>query len=291
MTNMKHLIKRVGAYTIDLFIILLISSLISSIPVLNKDIDNYQKTYEEYEEKYNDYSAYINLLEESYKDKEITEEEYNKLTESTIYREIIVSKYDDNKISTNEYKEIVKNINHKFDDIASEYVYLLNKKGVSNSIITLICTLLYFGILQYLLKGKTLGKALLKLQVVSTKDRKTNILEYLVRTLIVNEVFLKGVGIIFLMVSSKKVFQYADTIISTIISLIEAIIIYLVLTREDHRGLHDILVNTKVIETNVIEESTELNIEEKAIPKKETKSKSKSKKNKIIDIEYKEKNK
>ena len=34
-----------------------------------------------------------------------------------------------------------------------------------------------------------------------------------------------------------------------IVSIIEAITIYLVITRPDHRGLHDLLCNTKVIDT------------------------------------------
>ena len=295
MSNIKPLLKRVCAYMIDLFIVLIISSLVSSIPFLNKNIDSYQETYEEYEEKYNEYADYYTLLEESYEDEEINEEEYLELIESTTYGEIITSKYEDTSISSSEYKEIVSSINEKFDDIASDYVYLLSKEGVSNSVITLVCTLLYFGVLQYFLNGKTLGKRLLKLQVVSNNDKKLNILNYLLRSLIVNDIFLNTVGIIFLLATSKTVYQHADNVISTVISLVEAVIIFLVLTREDKRGLHDLLFNTKVIETDMPEEPIKEEAEEKeTTPIKETKSKSnlssKSKsKKKIIDAEYKEK--
>ena len=278
MTNMKPLIKRVCAYTIDITIILIISSLISSIPFINKDIDNYQKTYSEYENEYNKYVEYIALLEETYKDEEINEEEYKKLNELEKYQEIVSAKYNDNKISKGEYKEIISKINEEFDKTANNYIYLLNKNSIMNSSITLLCTLLYFGVLQYFLNGQTLGKKFLKLKIIKASDKKLNIFNYIFRSLIINEVLLKFIDILFLALASKSLYINANNIINTIISIIEAIIIYLVLTRTDRRGLHDLLCNTQVISTDgakpmstePVEKTTKESIE------------------KIIEAEYKE---
>lgn len=280
MKNLKPLIKRVCAYIVDLFIILILASLISSIPILNKQMKSYQKTYDEYTNKYNKYSEYLKLLEESYSDKEINEEEYNKLIELEQYQDIITSKYEDNKISKGEYKKIIEDINNQFDKTAEEYVYILNKKGISNSIITLVCTLLYFGIFQYLLKGQTIGKKLFKLKIVSASNKKLNILNYILRSLIVNDVLLNGIGIIFLVISSKKIYTQANNILGILISISEAIIIYLVLTREDQRGLHDLLFNTKVIST---EEPIEENNNQAIKTKKQVIKKDNSK---VIEAEY-----
>ena len=63
-----------------------------------------------------------------------------------------------------------------------------------------------------------------------------------------------------------------------LVSISEAIIIFLVLTREDQRGLHDLLFNTKVIS---IEEPKENTV-------KEIQSKN-ANNNKIIEADYKEK--
>ena len=271
MKNLKPLMKRVCAYLIDLFIVLMLGTLVSSIPFLNKNMDNYQKTYSKYEDKYNIYLDYIKLLDEYYEDKEINEEEYNKLIEKETYKEIIISKYEDNKITSGEYKKIVEEINKEFDIIAKDYTYKLGKEGISNSIITLVCTLLYFGVFQYFLKGQTIGKKLLKLKVVSASDKKINILNYILRSLIVNDVLLNTIGIIFLVTTSKKVYTSASNTISLLISITEAIIIFLVMTREDNRGLHDLLFNTKVISLE-----------------KEESTKKDNSENKIIEAEYKE---
>lgn len=249
MTNIKPFMKRLVAYTIDTVIILVVSSLISSIPFLNKGMDEYQKTYKEYEEEYNKYSEYLTLLETSYKDEEITEEEYTKLTEISEYKEIIEDEYEDKKISKGEYNDIVEEVNEEFDEIAKDYIYILSKKGISNSIITLTCTLVYFGVIQYFLKGETIGKKLFKLKVVSANNKKLNILNYLLRSLIINDILLNTIGILFLAFATKAVYLKADSLITTLVSVVEAVIIFLVLTREDQRGLHDLLFNTKVIST------------------------------------------
>lgn len=274
MNNIRPLMKRVCAYIIDLFIVLLVASFIAKIPLLNKNIDNYQKTYEEYEEEYNIFSEYLNLLNKSYEDELITEEEYNDLIKEDKYSKIIVSKYDDKEISTGEYKQLTKELNQKFDDIAKDYVYILNKEGIYNSIITLVCTLLYFGIIQYLLKGQTIGKKLLKLKVVPSSNKKINILNYLLRSLIVNDIFLNTVGLIFLAFSSKSIYQQATNTLQILVSIVEATIIFLVLTRDDSRGLHDLICHTKVIST---ETGKEISTKEKQ-----------NHQSKVIDVDYKE---
>lgn len=274
MKNIRPLMKRICAYIIDLFIVLLFASFLAKIPLLNKNIDNYQKTYEEYEEEYNIFSEYLNLLNQSYEDELITEEEYNELIKEDKYSEIIVSKYDDKEISKGEYTKITKELNQKFDNIAKDYVYILNKESIPNTIITLVCTLLYFGIIQYFLKGQTIGKKLLKLKIVSSSDKNISVLNYLLRSLIVNDVFLNAIGLVFLVFSSKNIYQQADNILQVLVSVVEAIIIFLVLTREDSRGLHDLLCHTKVISTDSRQEVQD---EEKH-----------NNQSKVIDIDYKE---
>lgn len=249
MQNRKSVIKRILAYTIDTTLVIIVASLITSVPFFNKGMIEYQKTYKEYETEYAKYSEYINLFNESYKDEEITKEEYTELTKNSIYKEIIEIKYDDEKISQDEYDDIIDEVNTKFDTIAKDYIYILNKKGISNPIINLILTILYFGVLQYFLKGQTIGKKIFKLKVVSTNNKKLNVLTYILRTLIVNDVLLNTITILFLAFSSKGVYTKASDILSTLISVVEMAIIFLVLTREDERGLHDLLFNTKVIST------------------------------------------
>ena len=293
MNNAKPLFKRLTAYVIDITLILIISSFISSIPFLNKDIIKYQETYKEYEKEYKTYMDTVNLLNDSYKDEELSEEEYNKFSNS-IYQELLSEKYEDKNITKEEYQEIIEKINEDYNKLSNDYIYLLNKNSITNTVITLICTLLYFGVLQYFLKGQTIGKKILKIQVVSATDKKINMFTYILRTLIINDVLLNTIGTVFLILASKKVYTQADSVIGTVISILEAIIIFMVITREDARGLHDVLFGTKVISTvkePEIKEDKVMSSKEESKTKK-TRSKStatKKTKKKIVEAEYKEK--
>ena len=85
---------------------------------------------------------------------------WNRATKEELFK--LTIKAPDEQI----YRKVLKN----FDNIAKDYVYLLNKNNKVNTIVTLIITIVYFGLLQYLAKGQTVGKRLLKIRVVSEKQ-------------------------------------------------------------------------------------------------------------------------
>lgn len=291
MNNTRPLFKRVGAYLIDLCIVVIISSLISSIPALNKESKKYQEVYNEYKEKYDEYEDTLETLEEIYEEKEIEDEEYNELS-SSVYKDIIIEKIEDRELTKQEYQDLVKEINKEFDVVAKEYVYILNKNSKVNTVTTLILTILYFGLVQYLLKGQTIGKRLLNIKVVSATNKKLNVLTFTLRSLIVNDVLLNTIGVIFLFLASKKVYISANNIIGTLVSIVEAIIIFTVMTNPDGRGMHDLLFGTKVVSTtSTKKESKEKNIIEVEEPKEEKKTTTKNNKTskKTADAKYKEK--
>ena len=272
MNNLTPLVKRVCAYMVDILIVMLLSLAITSIPFLRKNTNEYQDKYSEYEEKYTKTNDFYQLLETSYKDSEISQEEYDELLKKEIYNDILTEKYEDNKISKGEYKEITNKINESLTNLTKDYNYILGKIAISDSIITIVTTLLYFGVIQYILKGQTVGKKLLNLQVVSASKKELNILNYILRSLIINNVLLNAIGLIFLAYSSKKIYLQADSTLSLLVSIVEAITIFLVMTRVDKRGLHDLLFNTKVI-----------------LVAKEQETKTESKNNKLVlEAEYKE---
>ena len=88
-------------------------------------------------------------------------------------------------------------------------------------------------------------KKILKIKVVSASDNKINIFNYLLRSLIVNEVLLNTISVIFLLCATRGVYTSVREYVGVAISVVEAIIIFQVMTREDQRGLHDLLFNTK----------------------------------------------
>ena len=78
-----------------------------------------------------------------------------------------------------EYQEYITTLDNPADVLNGEEVnnitYDLSHYGVYSSIIGLVVTFLYFVIFQYYNGGKTIGKALLGIKVVSTNSEKLNL--------------------------------------------------------------------------------------------------------------------
>ena len=188
-------------------------------------------------------------------------EEYTKLIEDA----------NNGDIDTNseEYKDQVIDLNYKI----AEY-------KVINSSISVVSLIVYFVIIQYFLKGQTIGKKILKLRVVSNKDKELNIGHYFVRSLILNNIIFSIILIVGVYLFGKNGYYNLSMVVSYLQLLVMSVIILMVVLRRDNRGLHDFLAGTKVISTEVINNEEEV---------KEISSKKEEKE--TIEVEVKDENK
>ena len=92
MNNLTPLVKRICAYMVDILIVMILSLAITSIPFLRKNTNEYQDKYSEYEEKYTKTNDFYQLLQKSYEDKEISQEEYDDLLKLEIYNKLLTEK-------------------------------------------------------------------------------------------------------------------------------------------------------------------------------------------------------
>ncbi len=221
---MDTILKRVMAFIIDTFIILIISSSISIIGFINPYKD-------EYENAYNEYTELVTTIQE-----------------------------EGSGVDTDTYE----------DGLIASY-YNVNKYNVVRSGISIVCTILYFGILQYALKGQTIGKKIMKIRVVANKDdKKLNVGNYLIRSVILNNVIFSILFIVGIYLFDASGYYSYSSIVSYLQMLVLTIIMLMVVLRRDFRGLHDFAAGTKVIDLNpvVVEENKE---EVKVIETKEVK--------------------
>lgn len=171
-----------------------------------------------------------------------------------------------------EYTEFVSNITDTNEllnsDKLNDFSYDISYYGVYTSIILLIVSILYFVLFQYFNKGKTIGKALLKLQVVTQDKKEVKLWQILLRSALIDSLLSSFALVLTILLLSKS--QYIS--VQTIIQFIDMAIIFLsigmILLREDGRGFHDIVANTIVIDTNEIIETEELEKTKKFTKKK-----------------------
>ena len=127
-------------------------------------------------------------------------------------------------------------------------IYDYQKENVLQSGISAALTIAYYVIFQYMNKGQTIGKKLLKLRVVDKDTQKpVSILKGLLRSFIVLSILSSVLSILFLYILNKNSYfiGYSTTLVIEGVFTITTIMF--ILYRKDKRGLHDIMTNTTVI--------------------------------------------
>ena len=198
---------------------------------------------------------------------------------SLIFKAVSVLPIDPYKEKYNEtykkYTEVIgdnKEVSDENKDEIIELNYEVYKYRTYSTIISASIFVLYFGVLQYALKGQTVGKKIMKLKVVSNS-------KYILRIIVLNNIWLSLLNTGAVYIFKGVNFYYVTYVISMLSSLIYMMNLIMIMFRKDNRGLHDFVAGTKVVETNV----TNVEIEPVEKVKKETikeKAEKKAKKSK-----------
>ena len=283
---MKKMLFRVLAYAMDMVIVSAITLLISTISFVNPGYKEYKAQYEEItgiRSTYYDFASEYNKVIE---DSKITTEEKDKLNEKSPEYTELLNDYIDKDLSDEDKTKINDNVQELFSNKYNDLAYNMTKNNSITKIVTIMVTILYFGIIQYILKGKTVGKYVFKLRVVNNKDIEKNVplYVYIARAILIGEVLLIAADLITLYATNQEAYLGASNIINTIQYMYEIAFLIVMMMREDGRSVHDLLLNTRVAlfdkaGKEVIEEKKE-EVEEvkKEEPKKVTSKKTTTKK-------------
>lgn len=238
--------KRILAYVVDIFIITILTSIISIFPFVNTD--EYNEKYDEYTKEIEVYNNFLTDFDRAYNNKEISSKEYdNLLKDYEIFSNKLTTIYKDKKVTKEEYEATYNLVYLEYEEKVETYNYNLTELSFNKNVVTVICYILYFVVFQYFYNGQTLGKKLYKLQVKNKDNEKANILNLFIRTIIVTGVLFDIINLIVLKTATPSIYSSTVSILSLIENIITYIIIFMVLTRPDQRGLHDILGNTIVV--------------------------------------------
>lgn len=251
---MKNIFKRIGAYAIDMVIITLLVTLLTSIDKINFQYHNSQKYNKEYTkitEKYTSVISKQSKLEKKYQNKKIKRKKYQE--------------------QKKEYKVQEK----KYEKKLKVLQYNISRNSVIYYIVYIAFILGYFGIFQSSFNGQTLGKKLMHLKVVNKDDTEAPIWKLLLRSFILYNVWMYPVILILAFNLNSSSFYTSSLIINEVARGIQLLILLMVIINKNNLGLHDYLLKTKVICTDI--EQTEEVLEAEVVEEKETKKKEKKK--------------
>lgn len=172
---------------------------------------------------------------------------------SSIIVMIPIFKYDPVKVeeqTTELYSSILETGSADVDeDILVTRLYNLERSSTSLTAITTFVTFIYFGVAAFINNGRTLGKMIMKIKVVPIKGNKLNPGLFILRTLLITSIIPNLISVISIFYLSPNAWYNLTGIISQIQEFFFLIILGFMIFRDDERGLHDLICQTKVIDT------------------------------------------
>lgn len=127
-----------------------------------------------------------------------------------------------------------------------EIAYNLSYYGKYSSLISLIISILYYIGFQYITKGYTGGKKLLRIKVEAEKG-KLKIQNIILRSLVINGIATSTLSLIIAFCFKKDLFFKTQTFVELLSMGLIFVSFAMMLTREDGKGLHDLIAKTKVV--------------------------------------------
>lgn len=149
----------------------------------------------------------------------------------------IIKEYKDKKITAKEYTEKI-----------SKYTYKVEKAKMPSYIVSFTLTFIYFCLLQYKLKGQTLGKRFMKIKIVTEKDKDVGVNSLIIRSLIINELAFNMLNMVSIYIFSNTTFVYINSLLIIFNAILLLICAYMVALKKEKRGIHDYLGKTKVVD-------------------------------------------
>ena len=106
--------------------------------------------------------------------------------------------------------------------------------------------LFYFGYFQYKKNGQTIGKRIMKIRVQG-KNRDLTINDFVYRSFIANGILFQFIIVLLLFFGSKQMFMWLYFLITLVSYIIMVLCGLMVLFRKDHRGFHDFIGHSEVV--------------------------------------------
>lgn len=153
-------------------------------------------------------------------------------------------------LEMNSINELALNHDIKISTYLTRYASImqeLDKEKVLINVLNCIFIMVYFVFIPYFFEGRTIGKKIMKLKVVRRDGELLMLNDLVIRNLIIN-----GLG--FLLISLCMLYvvpSIAYLILTILLGILQIIVVFIsvfmVIYRHDHRGLHDIISDTKVV--------------------------------------------
>ena len=158
-----------------------------------------------------------------------------------------------NKIENDMIKVSESYVEGKIDTekYLSEYkLYIYDYQNSSKMIsgITIVLYIGYFIVFQYLNKGQTIGKKIMKIKIVNKEEKEVSLKSIIIRNLFITEIIPMIFGIVLLFFINKGLYSMIYLSLAALLEVFMITTALFIIYRQDHLSLHDMIAKTKVVE-------------------------------------------
>lgn len=165
----------------------------------------------------------------------------------------VLPTFGDTKKIAEDYESLFSEVTEKkieSDEFNAQYIDLMYRSSKSTyltGVLTICAYLGYFVIMPVYTKGRTAGKKLMHLQLVSDSGDDLNLNQLLLRGSILYGIPINIINQILILAVSKNMYFNATNLLSSIFTMVSIVSLFMIFLRKDQKGLHDLAANTKVI--------------------------------------------
>ena len=174
-------------------------------------------------------SLIFSIITIGFKPNTDVEEKYNEVYDNYIKGEITAEQY------LEQYTDVL---------------YDMQKANALPNTINTLLIIVYFIVFQYLNKGQTIGKKLLKIKIVNEDKKDISLKQMLIRGIMIYSILSSLINIILFFNVSRKIYMVSYLSIGSIETLVLFLSAIFILYRNDKKALHDIVSKSIVIKEN-----------------------------------------
>lgn len=178
-------------------------------------------------------SVFVGLLIPNYKNNDSLElnQELNTMEEKLI--EVMQSG------DKSSYKKVMQDV--------VDIEFKIAKSSVLSETVSFVILFGYFVILQFILKGRTVGKMAMGIKVIDKKKNEPSFWIMLYRTFIIEGIITSFIALVSILLLNKNSYVMFNMSLNSVVSIFVIVSALMILYRKDRRGLHDMMAGTSVV--------------------------------------------
>lgn len=245
---MKKILLRLLAFALDVGTCSFIILGVSMLSFINPNSDKINAYYREINSNREQYKELSEDLDTYLEDGMLSDVEFNEiLVKYPSYTEVFKDLKINEDIKNKEIAIVKDRINEKNVNISNGYIIKINKLNWVQVIISLVVYVLYFGVLQYFMKGQTPFKRLFRLKVVNKNGQNISLISFIIRSLLISEIIISLIDLGLLFALNNLQYISCNYWLTQFKYIYDMGFLVCMIVRDDMRSIHDLILGTEVI--------------------------------------------